>query len=90
MTPLDAPVAIAAVTHGNIETTNDGPPDDLFLILGLAAFRLHAAAAMRAALRQRNRNLFLHALQAPFPIHDGIDIILKCDLLSGMFEGQSR
>ena len=28
--------------------------------------------------------------QAPFRIHDGIDIVLKRDLLSGVFEGQSR
>ena len=35
--------------------------------------------------------LFFDSLQAPFRIHDGIDIVLKCDLLdSGMFEGQSR
>ncbi|ANN61038.1 hypothetical protein BAE39_00100 [Mesorhizobium loti] len=30
------------------------------------------------------------ALQAPFRIHDGIDIVLKCDLLSGMVEGRSH
>jgi hypothetical protein len=34
--------------------------------------------------------LFLDPLQAPFRIHNGIDIVLKCDLLSGMLEGQSR
>ena len=62
MASLHAPVAIAAVTHSNIETSHDGPPDDLFLILGFAACRLHAAATMRAALGQGNRNLFIHAL----------------------------
>ncbi len=59
--PLHAPVAIAAVTHSNIETAHDGPPNDLFLILGFAAFRLHAAAAMRTALRQGNRDSFIYA-----------------------------
>src|ERR1700730_11566520 len=34
--------------------------------------------------------LFLDSLEAPFGIHDGIDIVLKCNLLGGMFEGQSR
>ena len=34
--------------------------------------------------------LFLDALQAPFPIDDGVDIVLKGDLLSGMLEGQTR
>ena len=37
MASLHTPVAIAAVTHSNIETAHDGPPDDLFLILGFAA-----------------------------------------------------
>ena len=62
MASLHAPAAIAAVTHSNIETPHDRPPDDLFLILGFAACRLHAAAAMRAALGQGNRNLFIHVL----------------------------
>ena len=61
MASLHAPVAIAAVSHRNIETAHDGAPDDLFLILGFVAFRLHAAAAMRAALRQGNRDSFIHA-----------------------------
>ena len=34
--------------------------------------------------------LFLDPFQAPFAIHDGVNVILKGDLLSGMFEGQSR
>ena len=34
--------------------------------------------------------LLLDSLKAPLRIHDGIDIVLKCDLLRGMFEGQSR
>ena len=62
MASLHPPVAIAAVTHSNIKTSHDGPPDDLFLILGFAAYLLNAAAAMRAALGQGNRNLFIHTL----------------------------
>ena len=61
MASLHPPLAIAAATHSDIETAHDGPPDNLFLILGFAAFRLHAAAAMRAALRQGNRDSFIHA-----------------------------
>jgi len=60
MAPLHAPVAIAAATHRNIETAYHGPPDDLLLILGFAAFLLHAAA-MRAALWQWNGDSFIHA-----------------------------
>jgi hypothetical protein len=58
MASLHAPLAIAAVTHSNIETALDVPPKDLFLILGLPAFRLHAGAAMPAALRKGNRDSF--------------------------------
>src|SRR5216683_6805461 len=61
MASLYAASAIAAATHGDIETTYDGPPDNVFLILRFAAFRLHAAAAMRAVLRQCNRDPFIHA-----------------------------
>ena len=61
MASLHAPVAIAAATHSDIETAHDGPPDDLFLILGFAAFPFQAAAAMRTALRQGNRDSFIHA-----------------------------
>ena len=61
MASLHAPVAFAAAAHGDIETAHDGPADNLFLILGCAAFWLHTAAAMRAALRQRNRDPFVHA-----------------------------
>ena len=39
---------------------------------------------------RRLEYLFLDALEAPLRIHDGIDIVLKCDLLRGMSEGQSR
>ena len=60
MASLHAPVTIAAAAHGDIETSDDGPPDDLLLILGFAAFPLHTAAAMRAVLRQRNRDPFIH------------------------------
>ena len=61
MASLHPPLALAAAAHGDIETAHDGPPDNLFLILCFAAFRLHAAAAMRAALRQWNRDPFIHA-----------------------------
>jgi hypothetical protein len=57
---LHARVAIAAAAHRDMETAHDGAPDNLFLILRLAAFRFHAATTMRTALRQRNRNLFIH------------------------------
>ncbi len=60
MASLYAASAIAAATHGDIETTYDGPPHNLFLILRFAAFRLHAAAAMRAVIRQGNRDAFIH------------------------------
>jgi len=61
MASLYSPPAVAAVAHGDIETAHDGPADNLFLILGFAAFWLHTAAAMRAALRQGNRDPFIHA-----------------------------
>ena len=60
MASLHPPLAFAAVAHGNIETAHYGAPYNLFLILGFAAFRFHAAAAMRAALRQRNRDSFIN------------------------------
>src|SRR6266849_9400546 len=60
MASLHSPLAVAAVAHGDIETAHHGPADNLFLILGFAAFPLHAATAMRAVLRQRNRDLFIH------------------------------
>ena len=43
--------ALTAAAHFNIKTARYGPPHDLFLVLGFAAFRLYAAAAMRASLR---------------------------------------
>src|ERR1051325_6608515 len=61
MAPLDAPLAITAAAHGNIETAHDRPADNLFLILRFAAFRLYPAATMRAPLRERNRDSFIHA-----------------------------
>ena len=60
MMPLDAPLAIAAVAHRDIETAHHRAPDDLFLILCFAAFRFHLPAAMRAAFRHRNRNPFIY------------------------------
>ena len=44
--------ALTTVAHSNIETAHDGPPHNLFLILGLGAFPFHAAATMRAAIGQ--------------------------------------
>ena len=61
MSPLHPPPAVAAAPHRDIETAHNGSPHNLFLILGFAAFRLHAAAAMLAALRQRNRDSFIDA-----------------------------
>jgi hypothetical protein len=61
MPPLYPPLAVVAAAHSDIETAHDGPPDNVFLILRLTAFRLHAAAAVRAALRHWNRNPFIHA-----------------------------
>jgi hypothetical protein len=61
MAPLHTPVASVAVAHCDIEPAHDGSPDDLFLILCFAAFRFHAAAAMRAVLRQWHGNLFIYA-----------------------------
>ena len=61
MASLHPPLAFVAVAHGDIETAHYGAPYNLFLILGFAAFRFHAAAAMRAALRQGNRDSFIDA-----------------------------
>ena len=52
MASLHAAAAIAAAADRDIQMANDGPADNLFLIL--------AAAAMRAALRQGNGDLFIH------------------------------
>jgi hypothetical protein len=60
MASLHLPPALAAAAHSDIETAYYGSPDNLFLILCCAAFRLHAATAMRAALRQWNRDPFIH------------------------------
>jgi hypothetical protein len=60
MASLYAASAIAAATHGDIETTYDSPPHNLFLILRFAAFRLHTPAAMRTVIRQGNRDAFIH------------------------------
>jgi hypothetical protein len=40
--------------------------------------------------RQKAEDLFLDSLQAPFRIRDHIDIVLKHNPLSGIFEGQRR
>src|SRR6516225_12237506 len=61
MASLYAASAIAAAPHGDIETTYESPPHNFFLILRFAACRLHATAAMRAAIRQRNLDAFIHA-----------------------------
>src|SRR5207248_7317782 len=60
MASLDPPLALAAAAHGDIETAHYGSPDNFFLILCFATFRFHAAAAMRAVLRQWNRDPFIH------------------------------
>jgi hypothetical protein len=59
MASLHPPRAHPATAHRNVETAHHGPPHDVFLILRLAAFRLHATAAVRATLRQRDRDLFI-------------------------------
>src|SRR5207248_1799970 len=61
MASLHSPPTLAAAAHGNIETAHYSAPDNLFLILCFAAFHLHTAAAMRAVLRQWNRDPFIHA-----------------------------
>src|ERR1700683_1782169 len=60
MASLHPPLALAATAHSDIETAHHRPPDNLFLILCFGAFLLHSAAAMRAVLRQRRRDLFIH------------------------------
>src|SRR5215475_8215292 len=60
MTSLHPLLAVAAAAHSDIETAHYGSPDNLFLILRFAAFRLHSAAAMRAVLRQWNLDPFIH------------------------------
>src|SRR5512132_3439173 len=59
MASLHPPPALAAAAHRDIETTHHGSSDNLFLILCFAAFRVHAAAAMRAAPRQWNSDPFI-------------------------------
>ena len=61
MASLHPPLTLVAPAHSDIETSHYGSPDNLFLILCFAAFRFHAAAAMRAALWQWNRDSFIHA-----------------------------
>jgi hypothetical protein len=61
MASLDPSLAGAASAHGNIKTAHEGPPDNLFLILGFVAVLFHAAATMRAAPWQWNCDPFIHA-----------------------------
>jgi hypothetical protein len=61
MASLHPPVALAATTHDDIETTHYRSPDNLFLILCFATFPFHATAAMWAALWQWNRDSFIHS-----------------------------
>jgi hypothetical protein len=42
----------------------------------------------QAPIRQKQLDLLLNPLEPPFRIADGIDIILKGDLLGGMIEGE--
>jgi hypothetical protein len=59
MASLHPPRAHPATAHRNVKAAHHGPPHDVFLMLRLAAFRLHATAAVRATLRQRDRDLFI-------------------------------
>ena len=59
MAPLHAPVAIAALTHSNIEK-HDSPPDDFFLIL-FPSFPAPRRRHNAAAVRQGDRDPFIHA-----------------------------
>src|SRR5262245_22158639 len=61
MAPLYPPLAITTASHGDIETAHHGTPDNPFLVLRFAAFLRHAAAAMRTALWQGNRDPFIDA-----------------------------
>src|SRR5262245_3838650 len=60
MASLHPAPALAAAANRNIKTAHHGSPDNLLLVLGFAAFRLHAAATMRAALRQWHGDTFIH------------------------------
>src|SRR4051812_18182927 len=60
MASLHPPPALAAPTNLDVESAHQGAPHNLFLILCFAAFRLHAAAAMRAAFGQWNHDSFIH------------------------------
>jgi hypothetical protein len=52
--------------------------------------RIACNASTTGRIGKKAVYLFLDPLQAPFCVHNGIDIVLKCDLLSSMLEGQSR
>ena len=60
MASLHPPPAVATAAPSDLETTYGRLPDDLFLKLCFAAFPLPGAATMRATLRQRNGDPFLH------------------------------
>src|SRR5437879_3783108 len=54
--------ASAAMTRLHIEEPDDGPSDDVFLILRLRVIVNHPPATVWTLLRQRNRNLFIHMI----------------------------
>jgi len=57
----------------------------------ISAYRLQAVdKGPQIPVGEESEDLLLDSLEAPFRIHDGVDIVLKRDLLGGMFEGQSR
>ena len=62
MPSLHPPRTPPAPAHHDIKTPHYGPSYDVFLILRLTTLRLQVvSAAMRAALRQRDGDLFIDA-----------------------------
>jgi hypothetical protein len=62
MASMHLPRTPSATPHRNIKATHHGLPYDVFLILRLTTLRLHVtAAAMWAALRQGDYDLFVDA-----------------------------
>jgi len=59
---LNMSTASAAMTRLHIEAPDDGPSDDVFLILRLRVIVNHPPATVWTLLRQRNRNLFIHMI----------------------------
>src|SRR5437667_448384 len=57
---LNMSTASAAMTRLHIEAPDDGPSDDVFLILSLRVIVNHPPATVWTLLRQSNRNPFTH------------------------------